>query len=156
VIDARANRVAASFLTATRPRAVAFSSRTPQVAFVTAEIGRSVSAIDTVHHRVTRTLPIGAAGSSPVGVAVSPDGRRVYVATGHGNSVVVIDAGRFVVSATIPVGQRPWGIAVTPDGSRLYSANGLSGDISVIDTSSNRVVATVEAGDGPWGVAVGR
>jgi YVTN family beta-propeller protein len=36
-------------------------------------------------------------------------GRRVYVATGRGNTVVVFDAESFEVLAAIPVGQRVWG-----------------------------------------------
>ncbi|MFY9824445.1 MAG: hypothetical protein WAM82_23920 [Thermoanaerobaculia bacterium] len=50
--------------------------------------------------------PAAAARSKPVGVAVSPDGRRVYVANGHANSVSVIDAATGTLTATIPVGKR--------------------------------------------------
>jgi YVTN family beta-propeller protein len=52
----------------------------------------------------------------PEQLAVSLDGRRVYVATGRGNTVVVFDAESYEVLATIPVGQRVWGLAVTADG----------------------------------------
>jgi len=78
----------------------------------------------------------------------------VYVATGRGNSVAVIDGEQLTLLTLIPVGQRLWGIALTPDGHKLYTANGLSNDITVVDTSTNKVIATVKAGDGPWGIAI--
>jgi len=96
----------------------------------------------------------GSAQFKPKGVVVSADGKRVYVATGRGNSMAVIDGEQLKLVALIPVGQRPWGIALTPDGRKLYTANGISNDVSVIDTSTNKVIATVKAGDGPWGIAL--
>jgi len=90
----------------------------------------------------------------PKGVVVSADGKHVYVATGRGNSVAVIDGEQLTLITLIPVGQRPWGLALTPDGRKLYTANGLSNDVSVVDTTANKVIATVKAGDGPWGIAL--
>lgn len=87
-------------------------------------------------------------------MVVSPDGKRVYVATGRGNSVAVIDGDQLKLLTLIPVGQRPWGLGLTVDGRKLYTANGLSDDVSVIDTATNKVIATIKAGDGPWGVAL--
>ena len=87
-------------------------------------------------------------------MVVSPDGNRVYVANGRGNSVSVVDAGSLQLLTTIAAGQRVWGIAVTPDGKKLYAAGGLSNDVSVVDTETNRVIETVKIGDGPWGVAI--
>ena len=113
-----------------------------------------MSIVDTRNHTVLQTIRLPG-GSKPVGVVVSPDGKRIYVANGRGNSVSVIDAGDDKLLATIPVGKRVWGIAITPDGKKVYAANGLSNDVSVIDTNSNSVIATIKAGDGPWGVATG-
>ena len=108
-------------------------------------------------HTVVGTVRLPGAGTQemkPKGMALSPDARRLYVATGRGNSVAVLDTGGMKLLTLIPVGQRPWGIAITPDGKRLYAANGLSNDVSVVDTDTNQVVATVKAGDGPWGVVI--
>ncbi|MBW3630790.1 MAG: hypothetical protein KY464_16050, partial [Gemmatimonadetes bacterium] len=90
----------------------------------------------------------------PVGVAVSPDGSRVYVATGHAGTVAVIDARTERVIAHVPAGRRPWGIAASPDGRWIYTANGPSDDVTIIDTSTLRPVATLSAGRLPWGVAI--
>ena len=90
-----------------------------------------------------------------MGVVVSPDGRRVYVANGRGGTVSALDAAANTVVSTIPVGQRPWGIALTPDGKKLYTANGPSNDVTVIDAERMQVIKKIPAGKIPWGVAIG-
>ena len=93
----------------------------------------------------------------PMGVVVSPDGARVYVTTGRGKSVLVIDAkSDEVVDVIEDVGARPWGVALSIDGRYLYTANGPSNDVSVIDVQTKRVVRRIKAGESPWGVAVVR
>ena len=92
-----------------------------------------------------------------MGIAVAPDGKRVYVSTGRGKSVVVIDMDRDEVCGTIPdVGARPWGICITPDGRTLYTANGPSNDVSAIDVAEMKVTARIPAGDSPWGLSLAR
>ncbi len=65
------------------------------------------------------------AGSTPVGVAVSPDGKSLFVANADNNDVMVADiadpkASRVV--GFVPVGWYP--TAVTTDGKHLFVANG--------------------------------
>jgi YVTN family beta-propeller protein len=57
-----------------------------------------------------------AVGSHPVGVAVTPDGSKVYVANRGSRTVSAIATAPNTVVATIDVGLAPFGIAVTPDG----------------------------------------
>ena len=97
------------------------------------------------------TIPVG---SEPSGVAVTPDGSRVYVANVTSNSVSVIATASNTVAATIPVGSFPTGVAVTPDGSTVYVANLFDNTVSVIATASNTVATTIAVGDFPTGVAV--
>jgi YVTN family beta-propeller protein len=87
-------------------------------------------------------------------MALSPDGKRLYVATGRGNSVLVIDPIVMTAVQRIPTGSRPWYVALTDDGRKLYVANNLSNTISVIDTATLKVTKTIPAGDGPWGISV--
>jgi PQQ-dependent catabolism-associated beta-propeller protein len=155
VIDTRAQRVIANVLVPSRPRAATFS-RDGRTAFVTSEIGRALTIIDVRTHAATATIAITDSGAKPVGVALSPDERLAYVATGRANSVAVVDLAARRQVASIPVGRRPWGIAISGDGRTVYTANGLSGDVSVIDTGTRQVVATIKAGAGPWGVVVTR
>jgi YVTN family beta-propeller protein len=97
--------------------------------------------IDTATNTVSATIPVG---GGPFGVAVSPDGSKVYVGNSSfpSNTVSVIDTATNTVSATIPDDFFPEGVAVSPDGSKVYVTH-LSGRVSVIDTAANIVIATI-------------
>ncbi|HEY5841655.1 MAG TPA: YncE family protein, partial [Mycobacterium sp.] len=71
-------------------------------------------------------------GDGPFGVAVSPDGTRVYVANHGDDTVSVLDGDGGVVS-TVDVGEGPVGVAVSPDGTRVYVTNIDEGTVSVLD-----------------------
>jgi YVTN family beta-propeller protein len=86
-------------------------------------------------------------------VAVSPDGRKVYVANDGSETVSVIDTATNMVIATIGT-RGSVGIAVSPDGGRVYAANLGDQSLSVIDTGTNTVIATVPVGVFPYGVVV--
>src|ERR1700730_5117395 len=92
-----------------------------QNAYITNAGSNNVSVIDTATNTVTATITVG---SVPVGVAISPDGTRVYVTNSQPASATgtasVIDTASNTAIATIPVGLGPNGIAVTPDGNRVY------------------------------------
>jgi len=134
------------------------TARAQTFAYVANSNSNSVSVIDISTNAVVATVPVGI---EPVGVAITPDGTRVYVANEGpntsprvGGSVSVIDTSTNAVVATVPVGGTALGVAVTPDGTRAYVTNPTSGSISVIDTSTNAVVATVPLGGAPYGVAI--
>ncbi len=57
------------------------------------------------------------------GVAVSPDGKKLYVALGIRNAVAVLNMPDGDLAATIPVGVCPYRIALSKDGSTLFAAN---------------------------------
>ncbi|MGZ5186067.1 MAG: YncE family protein, partial [Caldimonas sp.] len=94
------------------------------------------------------------AGLRSNGIAVHPDGKRVYVSNGGDATVSVLDAASGTINATIPVCQRPWNMALTPDGRKLYVACGRSGTVAVIDTERNVKIAEIAVGKLPWGVAI--
>jgi PQQ-dependent catabolism-associated beta-propeller protein len=152
VIDAKTEQVAANILVDARPRVTIFT-RDGSRAWVSAELGGTVALIDAKRHRVLKRIRLGPA-DKPVGMVLSPDEKTLYVATGRGDSVVVVDTVKMKVVATIPTGRRVWGIALTPDGRKLYAANSLSNTISVIDPATRKVVKTIATGDGPWALAI--
>ena len=73
--------------------------------------GNTVSVIDTATGAVSDTITVG---NDPVGVAITPDGKHVYVANCVDNTVTVIDTATGAVSATIAVGTSPIGVAICP------------------------------------------
>ncbi|HII91461.1 MAG TPA: YncE family protein, partial [Methanosarcina sp.] len=110
--------------------------------------------IDTETNNVTATVPVG---DNPVGVAINPDGTKLYVTNHKGNTTSVIDTTTNTVTATVP-GYGPYGVSVTPDGKKVYVTNlgsDLSGKtVAVIDTETNTIIATVKVGSYPREVAV--
>jgi len=153
VIDSGTGSQVASVRVTGRPRSVAFSSDGAR-AYVPAEGAASVSVIDTRAYRVEQTIQIPGADVLPMCAITAPDGKAVYVSTGRGNSIAMIDPNMNTVMAVVSVGQRPWGIALSPDGSLLFTANGRSNDVSVVDVAERKEVARIKVGQGPWGIAV--
>jgi YVTN family beta-propeller protein len=105
-----------------------------------------------VKHELIKTVTLEK-GHRPMQAAMAPDGARVYVSTGRGGNVAIIDTATDELLSLIATGgTRPWGIALSPDGKTLYSANGPSNDVSVIDLATQTVTKKIPAGDSPWGV----
>jgi YVTN family beta-propeller protein len=112
----------------------------------------NVAIIDTATNVVGKPVLIETTSVEKAlrGVAVTPDGKYVYVASGS-NNVAVIDTASNTVK-TIPVEATPFGLAVTPDGKHVYVTTG-NNSVSVIDTASNSVVATVQV-TGPTAISI--
>ena len=80
----------------------------------------------------------------------------MFVTTGRGRTLVILDAATNTEVGAVDVGDRPWGLAVSPDGRTVFTANGPSNDVSFVDVERRAVIARVPTGDRPWGVAVVR
>ncbi|MEI6074894.1 MAG: bifunctional YncE family protein/alkaline phosphatase family protein [Verrucomicrobiota bacterium] len=85
----------------------------------------------------TSLYPQSPEGSTPDAVAVSPDGKTLFVANADNNSVLVVDISNSlvedaqrngesvsVVNGFIPVGWYPSAICVSPDSQMLFVGNG--------------------------------
>jgi YVTN family beta-propeller protein len=103
-------------------------------------------------------------GWNPTSVAVTPDGRQLWVSevdnledsSTSTDFVYVFDATFGGQEARIPVGAGPYFMVLSRDGREAYVADKLSCDVLEIDTATFRVVATVRwpSGHGsPFGLA---
>jgi len=102
---------------------------------------------------ITATIPVG---ENPRGIALSPNGTRLYITNLSSNSVSVIDTVTNNVVATIPVGDSSfngvYAVAVSPDGSRAYVANNTPYGVAkvfVVDTATNTVTGTISGPPDP-------
>ncbi|MCW8116591.1 YncE family protein [Streptomyces anthocyanicus] len=127
-----------------------------------------VAAVDTrtrvrtalVPHR-TDTGPVttGEYRGGGMGIALSPDGSRVYVGVnvpGGKGTLEVVDTERREVTRVVPVGRRPFDVDVSRDGRQVYATNHDSFDVSVVDTgdwTARRIEVApygTEGGLGSW------
>jgi YVTN family beta-propeller protein len=115
-----------------------------------------VAIIDTMTNTVAQTIQVETtpSGATLTGVAVTPDGKYVYVSNQVSNSVAVIDTVSNTIVKTILVGTSPAGVAVTPDGKYLYVSNQASNSVSVINTASNTVVDTINSVAGASAISI--
>lgn len=154
VIDTRTLKVVGSVVVGARPRNTAFSPDGRR-AYVAGEADRVITVIDTRSFEILNRVTLPGPDLRPMGLAVSPNGSRLYVSMGRGGEVVALEAASLSMAGSAKVGARPWGIALSPDGRTLYSANGPSGEVTAIDTATMTVRNTIKVEAGPWGVAIG-
>jgi YVTN family beta-propeller protein len=112
-----------------------------ELAYVTNFFDGTISIIDTSTNTVKSTINLGAF-SGPSLLAITPDGKRLYVPeTNNRVAVVSTVTNAVVASITVP---EPAAVAITPDGKRAYVQSRLDSPIGpgvhVIDTATNTVV----------------
>jgi YVTN family beta-propeller protein len=158
VIDAHTLKVVKSVQVGKRPRDIAFTADS-SAAYVSGEFDASLYRVGIPSGEPVERLMQFRKEARPMAVLLDPARGRLYVSTGRGGTVAVIDAGGPQQApkpiAEIPVGTRPWGMALSQDGRFLYTANGPSDDVSIVDTTTLRTVKRIAVGKSPWGVALG-
>jgi len=129
-------------LVALTPRSVAAQP----FAYIPNALGASLTVLDTATNTSVAEIPME---ELVFGVAVSPDGRTVYVTSFSESTLWVIDADTNTVRTVIPTGGlKPRGVSLSPDGSLVLVANGGSGDVSVFDASTLQLRAVIPTGAG--------
>ena len=92
--------------------------------------------------------------SYPIGVALNPVTRKVYVTNEFSNTVSVINGVTATKEDTITVGNFPYAVATNPFTNRVYVTNRGSDTVSIIDGSTNSKLHNVTVGHSPVGIAV--
>ncbi|MEN8149439.1 MAG: Ig-like domain-containing protein [Planctomycetota bacterium] len=109
--------------------------------------------------------------ADPRGLAISPDGKTLYVTDYASNTLSALDISKITPWATradevmkhladpgvrvdFDVGRGPIGCAVFPDRTYIMVCNSLDGSITELNTASGKTVATLNVGGTPTDVAV--
>src|SRR2546425_3002107 len=99
VIDPDQQRVIAKIDTGGRPRSVAFLPDGSR-AYAACENGEYVAVLDANSHKLLTKIQLPT-GSLPMGTTISRDGRELYISTGRGNAIAVVDTEKNAITATI-------------------------------------------------------
>lgn len=169
VVDTKSQSVVATVPAGTSPEGVVVSPSGKSVYVTTVACGAqpcvgAVDVIDTTTNAVATTIAIGKVSPSPLaGIAMSPDGTRVYVGAADGNEVYAIDTATNSIAATIATTNSGLAdLAISPDGSRVYAAGWVVSTynstfyVDVINTQTNAMSASILLGnqDSPVRIAV--
>ena len=162
VIDTASNTVVKTINVGLHPTGMALSPSGDRV-YITNANSDTVSVVDTFTDTVVKTLYVGGGGpgagsglgggarrgpfpapapllgASPNAVAVSRDGRTLYVANASQNAVAVVDVDRpanDAVRGLIPTGWYPTAVALDATGDELFIGDGY-GFGSIAPTTRN-------------------
>jgi YVTN family beta-propeller protein len=164
VIDARSLEVVATIALGKRPRGLVVSpdgrelfvalsgspasgpgvdeSRLPPPDHAADGIG----VVDLAQRKVVRTLR---GISDPEQLALSPDGRRLYVASEDSGKLVVFDVASGRILAQLAVGGEPEGVGTSADGRLVCATSETNGSVALIDARADRVLHLVKVGHRP-------
>jgi PQQ-dependent catabolism-associated beta-propeller protein len=158
VVDTTTNEIIENILVDSRPRYAEFSRDGKQL-WVSSEVGGTVAVIDPATWKIIKKISFKIPGVNddaiqPVGVRVTKDGSKAFIALGPANRVAVVNTKTLEVEKYLLVGQRVWQLGFTPDEKFIVSTNGNSNDISIIDVAAEKVTKSVGVGRLPWGVVI--
>ena len=140
LIDAGSGAVVGTVKTADHPSDLVFA-RDGRTLFVAQSNRNLVAAVDVASRSVVRQIAVGLGpdgpgtpsadalpdGSTPNALALSPDGRTLFVANADDDAVAVVDVGGDPRAARtkgfIPAGWYPAALALSPGGKTLWIAN---------------------------------
>jgi YVTN family beta-propeller protein len=148
VIDVPGRRVVATVPVGSLPYGVAVDGHSGRV-YVAGLANHTVTVIDR-NNVVLATIAL----PNPHGLALSPDGARLYVGDYGAGALTVVDTATRTVLGQVAVGGLPVGIAVHPSGARVYVAAFAANALVAVDAATRTVVGQAAVGAGAAGVAL--
>lgn len=129
-------------------------------AFTTNIAAMSVSAVDAATRKLRATFPVG---QRIEGLAVTPNGREVWVGGNESHAVYVLNGQTGAIEHTLPNFGMAYRVGITPDGRTAVMSDPGSEKIHIYDvaTHAQRAVIDVAPMDGgqpssPQGITISR
>lgn len=119
-----------------------------QTLYVTHDPQATVTEISTANNSIIGSITVGA---YPYGIAISPDGKSLYVTNNGGLDIVSTATGSIIQS--IPIPNEPWEVSVSPDGTRAYVGEYYGAATAVVDITAGVLLATVPGQATTWSSA---
>ncbi|MFZ1123899.1 MAG: alkaline phosphatase family protein [Candidatus Baltobacteraceae bacterium] len=121
----------------------------------------SLTAIDTRTEKAVKSVSLHRSGfpyygANPNALALSPDGKTLYVTLGGENAVALVNAQSGEVLGRIPTGWQPNAVAVSADGKRLWVVNAKApagpnpGNMSAFNTAAGIAGNTTARNEYGW------
>ena len=153
VIDTSTNKVT-NAIRVPYPMALAVSPDGRSV-YVAAGMTQLYTISTSTNTVINKLFVADAAPEQPVtsGLAVTPDGTRVFLNDGLDNRIFEVDVTQNKVLAAIRAGKTPGVLAVTPDGTQVWASDYYGTSASVIDIASGTVTQTIPLGNQSYGIA---
>jgi PQQ-dependent catabolism-associated beta-propeller protein len=158
VIDVATAKVVKNVKVGKRPRRMAITPDGREL-WVTNELDATVSIISTATQSVVDTVKFEVKGAraqdiTPVGIVMTRDGKRAFLALGKANHVAFVDVASRKTTQLVLVGKRAWNLALDKAEARLFVVNGLSDDLTVVDVAGAKAIKSIPVGRVPYGVVV--
>ena len=113
---------------------------------------RSADGIGVVDVRQRKLIKVLTSGPDPEQVAVSPDGKQMYVANEDAAQLSVFDTGDGHLIQTFKIGEEPEGVTVEPGGKRVWVTSEADGAVFVADLAAGKIAKSVKVGPRPRSV----
>ncbi len=128
VLDMAKNRAAAQIPTGAQPTHLLLNRAQTRL-YVSNAGSDTISVLDTKTDKIVQTLLVrpaearGLPSATPLGIALSPDEKTLFVALADLNAVAVVDAQKGQTRGYVPAGWYPTDVAVSRDDARLFVSN---------------------------------
>jgi YVTN family beta-propeller protein len=105
-------------------------------------------------HPTLRKLKFETQDTLTHGLALTPDGRELWVSSLLDDCVYIYDVSSKKIVGRVKTGEGPNWIVITPDGKYVCVSNTDTDDVSIIDVRSRREVSRVKVGQVPKRLAL--
>src|ERR1700720_4627706 len=114
---------------------------------------RSADGIGIVDLQQGKLLNVLPSGTDPEQLAVSSDGKRIFVANEDAAKASIVDVASGQITESFKIGDEPEGVSVEPSGRRVWVTSEGDGAVFVIDLAAHKVAKSVKVGARPVSLA---